>query len=115
MTATFPGDIGKPRPAIIMQADEYIDGHRTLLLCPMTTFPSDAAFFRPAFYPTLENGLKHRSEAMIDKITPVRKDGIGQKIGVASHLELLQLELGLITIAGLDRYLVIDEPLPEGL
>lgn len=93
-----------------MQADEFIEGHRTLLLCPMTTFASDASFFRPVFHPTAENGLRDRSEAMIDKLTPVRKDGIGQKNGIASHIELLQLELGLITIAGLDRYLVIEEP-----
>ncbi|KQT85996.1 hypothetical protein ASG48_05240 [Aurantimonas sp. Leaf443] len=93
-----------------MQADEYNDAHRTLLLCPLTTFPSEARFFRPVLHPSLQNGLQHRSEAMIDKLSPVRKDGIGQRIGSASHEELLQLELALITITGLDRYLVFDDP-----
>jgi mRNA interferase MazF len=113
VTASFPGDIKKPRPAIVMQADEYIETHRTLLLCPLTSFRSEARLFRPVFLPTPENGLEHRSEAMIDKLGPVRKDGIRQRIGSASHEEMLQLELALITIAGLDRYLIFDEPSHE--
>ena len=110
VTATFPGDLKKPRPAVVMQADEFIDAHRTLLLCPLTTFSSDARLFRPVLLPSPENGLEYRSEAMIDKISPVRKDGIGKQFGMASSEELLRLELALITIAGLDRYLVFSEP-----
>jgi mRNA interferase MazF len=60
--------------------------------------------------PSPENGLEHRSEAMIDKISPDRKDGIGKQFGTASSEDLLRLELALITIAGLDRYLVFSEP-----
>ncbi len=113
VTATFPGDLKKPRPAIIIQADEFNENHRTLLLCPLTTYSSEARLFRPVLFPSPQNGLEHRSEAMVDKISPVRKDGIGKKIGEASHREMLQLELALITIAGLDRYLVFDEPTSE--
>ncbi len=93
-----------------MQADEFIEDHRTLLLCPLTSFRSESRLFRPVLLPSPANGLEHRSEAMIDKISPVRKDGIRQRIGSASHEEMLQLELALITIAGLDRFLVFDEP-----
>ena len=113
VTATFPGDPKKPRPAIIMQADEFNENHRTLLLCPLTTYSSTARLFRPVLLPSAQNGLEHRSEAMIDKISPVRKDGIGTKIGEASHREMLELELALITIAGLGRYLVFEEPTSE--
>ena len=110
VTATFHGDLKKPRPAVIMQADEFIENHRTLLLCPLTTFHSEARLFRPVLLPSVQNGLEYRSEAMIDKKSPVRKDGIGQRFGTASNEELLRLELALITIAGLDRFLVFSEP-----
>ncbi|MDY8109808.1 type II toxin-antitoxin system PemK/MazF family toxin [Fulvimarina sp. 2208YS6-2-32] len=113
VTASFPGDLKKPRPGLIIQADEFIDGHRTLLLCPLTTFASESRLFRPVFLPSAQNGLEHRSEAMIDKLSPVRKDGIRQRIGTATHEELLTVELALITIAGLDRYLVFDDPIEK--
>ncbi|WAP71213.1 type II toxin-antitoxin system PemK/MazF family toxin [Jiella pelagia] len=110
VTATFPGDIKKPRPGLILQADEYIAGHHTLLVCPLTTYRSEARLFRPVFFPSPQNGLEHRSEAMIDKLSPVRNNGIRQRIGTATHEELLTIELALITITGLDRFLVFDEP-----
>ena len=81
-----------------------------LLVCPLTTYRSEARLFRPVFFPSPQNGLEHRSEAMIDKLSPVRNDGIRQRIGTATHEELLTIELALITITGLDRFLVFDEP-----
>ena len=113
VTASFPGDLKKPRPAVVMQADEFIEAHRTVLLCPLTTFSSSARLFRPVMLPSQANGLEHRSEAMVDKLSPVRKDGIRQQFGTASHAELLAIELALITIAGLDRHLVFDDPSPK--
>src|SRR3954451_8335738 len=38
VTAAFPGDLKKPRPAVILQADEFIEGHRTVLACPFSTY-----------------------------------------------------------------------------
>ena len=110
VTATFPGHIKPPRPGLLLQAVASLAGHRPLPACPLTTYRSEARLFRPVFFPSPQNGLEHRSEAMIDKLSPVRNDGIRQRIGTASHEELLTIELALITITGLDRFLVFDEP-----
>jgi mRNA interferase MazF len=101
VTGAFPGDLKKPRPAVIMQADEFIEGHRTVLACPFSTFLADAPLFRPTFDPNEETGLEHRSQAMVDKITPLRKDAIGRIIGAMSVEDMQRIEIALIIITGL--------------
>ena len=101
VTGVFPGDLKKPRPAVIMQADEFIEGHVTVLACPFSTFLADAPLFRPTVEPGDENGLEQRSQVMVDKITPLRKDAIGKVIGVVSAEDMQRIELALIIIAGL--------------
>lgn len=104
VTAAFQGDLGKPRPAVIIQADNYIEHHVTLLLCPLSIFLSDAADFRPTIEPTETNGLKERSQAMADKITHLKKAAIRQVIGRLSEDEMSTLELAIINITGLQQF-----------
>jgi len=104
VTAAFQGDLGKPRPAVIIQADNYIEHHVTLLLCPLSTFLSDAADFRPTIEPSETNGLKERSQAMADKITHLKKAAIRQVIGHLSEDEMSTLELAIINITGLQQF-----------
>jgi mRNA interferase MazF len=101
VTGAFPGDLKKPRPAVVMQADEFLEGHRTVLACPFTTFLADAPLFRPTFEPNARNGLEQRSQAMLDKLTPLRKDAIGKIIGEMSAEDMQRIELALIIITGL--------------
>ena len=101
VTAAFPGDLKKPRPAVILQADEFIEGHRTVLACPLSSYIADAPFFRPTIEPSAENGLELRSQIMVDKITPARKDTIGQQIGRLNDDDMAQVEAALINITGL--------------
>lgn len=101
VTAAFQGDLKKPRPAVILQADEFMDGHLTVLTCPFTSFLADAPLIRPTIEPTAENGLSVPSQVMVDKTTPARKDAIGAVIGRISAEDMLRVEAALINITGL--------------
>ncbi|MCK8782186.1 type II toxin-antitoxin system PemK/MazF family toxin [Rhizobium sp. NTR19] len=101
VTAAFQGDLGKPRPAVILQADECIEDHVTLLLCPFSTFLTDAAIFRPTVVPSPENGLQATSQIMVDKMTHLRKPAIGRVIGRLNDDEMQRLEAAVIAITGL--------------
>lgn len=101
VTAAFPGDLKKPRPAMILQADEFIEGHRTVLACPFSSYLADAPLFRPTIQPTSENGLELVSQVMVDKTTPVKKTVIGEVVGHISPEDLSRVEAALVNIAGL--------------
>lgn len=106
VTAAFQGDLGKPRPAVILHADEYIEFHETLLLCPLTTFLADSPNFRPTVEPTSENGLQSTSQIMVDKTTHLKKTSIRQVIGTLSADDIRHLESALINITGLRQPIV---------
>lgn len=101
VTASLPGDLAKPRPAVVIQADEFIDGHRTVLVCPLSTYPANAPLFRPAVEPDEHNGLEFPSEVMVDKITPAKKTEFGNVIGRLSEADMGRVEAALVTITGL--------------
>lgn len=100
--AVFPGELGKPRPAVIFQRDELLGLFSTILCCPMTTHLIDAPTLRPIIAPNAENGLQEVSQIMVEKLSPLRKDVIRQRIGQLSSGELKRLETALIHITGLD-------------
>ena len=61
VTVALPGDFGKPRPALIIQADPFAEtGTVTLLLISSTLV--DAPLNRPTLRPTPENGLQKQSQ-----------------------------------------------------
>lgn len=75
------GDYGKPRPAVVVQADIVNETHDSITLCPLTTHLIDTPLFRISLLPTKQNGLKVASQVMIDKITSQKRDKIREKIG----------------------------------
>ena len=101
VTAAFQGDLGKPRPPVVLHADEFIEHHVTLLLCPLTTFMADSPAFRPTLDPSSDNGLETTSQIMVDKMTHLRKTAIRQIIGHLNDDEVQLLETALINITGL--------------
>jgi mRNA interferase MazF len=45
------GDMGKPRPGVIVQADELGNTTNSLLICPMSSDVSDYHHLRPVVEP----------------------------------------------------------------
>lgn len=99
--AAFPGDLGKPRPAVILQNDDLNDTFTTILACPMTTHIVDAPWLRPIIAPAADNGLQEVSQIMSEKISPLRKEVIRQMIGRLDDHDLNRLEIALLHIIGL--------------
>lgn len=59
---------GKPRPAVVVQSDLFNPTHASVTLCLITSELRDAPLFRPTIEPTAQNGLKTRSQVMVDKL-----------------------------------------------
>jgi mRNA interferase MazF len=91
---------GKPRPAVIVQSDQF-DSTLTLTICLFTSDPADAPLFRVAIIPTIENGLVATSWLMTDKIIAVRRTKIGRLIGRLAADDLLRLNRALAVFLGL--------------
>jgi len=94
------GYAGKPRPAVIVQDDRF-DGTASVTVCAFTSDPTDAPLFRPAVEPSETNGLKSISRLMVDKITTVRKDRLGKRIGRLADEDLLRLDRAILIFLGL--------------
>ena len=82
---------GKPRPAVIVQADLYNPTHSSLTLCPITSDCVDAPLFRVMLPPGQRTGLTTVSQVMIVKIMSVPRSAIVREVGRcdAIHLELI--------------------------
>jgi mRNA interferase MazF len=99
--AAFPGELGKPRPAVIIQPEEFTEIFSTVLACPMTTHLIDAPILRPIIAPHPDNGLQEFSQIMVEKISPLRKDVIRQQIGRLGAGEMKRVETALNHVMGL--------------
>lgn len=91
---------GKPRPGVIVQ-DDHFDATASITICAFTTDPTEAPLFRIPVEPSDENGLYARSHLMIDKITTVHKDKLGEKIGRLDDETMLSLNRAMLVFLGL--------------
>lgn len=82
MTIAVSGDYGKPRPALIVQADVF-DEHPSITVLPLTTELHAAPLFRISVSPGGATGLRKASQIMVDKLTTVPRGKIGPRIGRA--------------------------------
>jgi mRNA interferase MazF len=91
---------GKPRPAVIVQDDNF-DATASVTICAFTTDPTEAPIFRLLVEPTEENGLRAESRLMVDKLTTVPKVKIGSRIGRLADSDLLRLNRAVVVFLGL--------------
>jgi len=90
-----PGDYGKPRPALVVQANLFAE-LPSVVVCPLTSvIRADADLFRLDVAPSPENGLLAPSQIMIDKITTLPVGRIGKTIGQADAALLTQVNRAL--------------------
>ena len=80
VVAAFPGDYGKPRPALVIQADAFSEMPSVTLL-PLTSDLQQAPLLRITVEPSPENGLLKTSQIMVDKAATVTRAKIGRQIG----------------------------------
>jgi mRNA interferase MazF len=95
VTVALSGDYGKPRPALVVQADLFSD-LASVVICPVTTtVRPEMGRLRIAVIPAPANGLRKVSQISIDKIVTVRADKIGPAFGVADEELMNQVSRAL--------------------
>jgi mRNA interferase MazF len=91
---------GKPRPAIIIQSDQF-DATLSIVVCPLTGTDADAEPARFAITPSEGNGLRARSYVMVDKISSIPKAKVGRRIGQLDTGDIVRLNQRVILFLGL--------------
>ncbi|WP_319799556.1 type II toxin-antitoxin system PemK/MazF family toxin [Acidisoma silvae] len=102
VTIAVSGDYGKPRPALIIQADPFAELNSITVL-RLTSELHDWRNFRVTIKPSPENGLRVVSQIMIDKAVTVPRDKIGPVIGVVDSETMQAVDAALARFLGLDR------------
>ena len=93
---------GKPRPAVILQDDDF-DATDSITICPFTTDNTRAPLIRIAVEPDEQNGLDSTSRIMADKVTTVAKRRFGRKIGELDNENITRMERAVGTFLGLSK------------
>jgi mRNA interferase MazF len=101
VTVSAAGDYGKPRPAVVVQSDAFPESHASVIVCQMTSELVDAPAFRVTIDPNAENGLRARSQVMVDKPVTIRRERIGQRLGQLDRAQVARLNVALAFVMGL--------------
>ena len=94
------GYIGKPRPIVVIQDDRF-DATNSVTVCAFTTDLMDAPMLRPLVEASVQNGLHEPGSLMVDKITTVRRDKLGELLGRLSSEDMVRLERSIVVFFGL--------------
>lgn len=102
VTIALPGDFGKPRPALVIQADQFQE-HATRTVLPVTSTLVAAPLFRITLEPSPDNGLRTPSQVMVDKTMTVKTDKIGPVFGRIDLDKLVEVERALAVFLGIAK------------
>ena len=97
------GELGRPRPVVIVQADELGETTTSALACPITSALMERLPVRPIMQPDADNGLRLPSQIMTDKLFAARRDRIRHTIGKLDAATLESLDRALLVVLGLSR------------
>ena len=98
----WSGDYGKPRPAVVIQADQLTEsGIGSILVCQITSDLQPASILRITVMPTSANGLLKPSQIMVEKIFAAKTEKCGAVIGVMDEGVVDALGDGLMFVTGL--------------
>lgn len=90
---------GKPRPALIVQADLFSE-LQSVTVCLLSGELVDAPLLRPTVEPTGANGLSAPCQIMVDKIVTVPRENIGYQIGVLEREAMVRVDRSLALFLG---------------
>ena len=102
VVATRGAYSGKPRPALVVQADLFNDTHSSLTVCPITSDCVDAPLFRIGVAASARTGLRRPSQVMVDKVLSVPRLSIARTIGRCEGGELRAVDDALRNWLDLD-------------
>lgn len=102
VTIAMQGDFGKPRPALVVQADQF-DEHATVTVLLVSSMRVNTPLFRITVQPSGENGLQKPSQVMVDKAMTVKRDKLGQAFGRIDADAMIEVERCLAVFLGIAK------------
>ena len=91
---------GKPRPAVVVQSDDFA-ATASLTVCLLTSHGMDAPLLRLSLTPDPGNGLTAESWIMVAKIVTVPRAKIGRMAGYRSPGDVTRLNRALAVFLGI--------------
>ena len=91
---------GKPRPALILQSDDY-STTANLVLALLTSTLTAEETVRPRVEPSAANGLLRVSDVMVDVLITVRREKADAVIGRLSDDDMSRVERALLIFLGM--------------
>ena len=99
VTVALQSDLGKPRPALVIQSDLF-DAHPSVAILPVTSELRDTPLFRIRVNPTELNGLSKPSQVMVDKPQSVARKKVGAVFGRLDDEAMLAVNRALAVFLG---------------
>ena len=102
VTIAMQGHFGKPRPALVIQANQFSE-HNSVTVLPITSTLVPAPLLRVTVQPSAENGLQKPSQVMVDKTMTVKRDKVGLAFGRMDVNVLVEVERCLAVFLGIAK------------
>lgn len=102
VTIALQGDFGKPRPALVIQADLFAE-HSSATVLPITSTLVASPLLRVTLQPSGTNGLTKPSQVMVDKTMTVRRDKLTPPFGRIDTDTLVVVERCLAVFLGIAK------------
>ena len=94
------GAYGKPRPALVIQSDLFAL-HPSVTVLPVTTELRAIETFRITVEPSARNGLRARSQIIVDKAHTIPRDKAGECFGSLEPRTMIAVNRALAVFLGL--------------
>jgi mRNA interferase MazF len=99
----IPSELGRPRPGVVVQADEFNEELSTIFICPVSSDLQERLPLRPIIEANPSNGLRLRSQIMTNKMVALRHERVRRVIGHIDAETSEQLDRALLVVLGLAR------------
>jgi mRNA interferase MazF len=85
---------------VIVQDDRF-DANDSIVVCPLTTDPTQASIFRLSVQLGARSGLRAPCRMMVDKLTAVPRKRLGKLVGSLASEEVKALNRAIFVFLGL--------------
>ena len=100
VTVAMAGDYGKPRPALVIQSDLFVEVP-SVTFCLVTSTLRETPLIRITVDPSPDNGLQRISQIQVDKVMTVARERIGATIGRLDDATMLRVNRSLAIFIGI--------------
>ena len=101
VTVALSGDLGKPRPAVIVETD-LLAPTQHVIICPGTSHVrNDVEQRRVLVEPSADNGLRVATQFQVDRVISIRRDKCGVVVGALDAESVVRLNATLVQVLGL--------------